>query len=80
MLSTLALLFERIINSQLYNYITPFFPQNQYGFLKSSGAQECKTAIALFATQVLESCQECHVISLDIKGAFDHAYFVEWLT
>ena len=55
MLPTLALLFERVISSQLYNCITPFVLQSQYGFLKGSGTQDCATAIALFATQALES-------------------------
>ena len=50
-LPTLALLFEREISSQLYNCITPFVPQNQFGFWKGTGAQDCGTAIALFAIQ-----------------------------
>ena len=60
-LPTLALLFEHVISSQLYNHITPFIAQSQYGFLKGSGAQDCGTAIALFATQALESRQECQL-------------------
>ena len=75
MLPTLALLFERVISSQLCNYITPFVPQNQYEFLKGTGVQDCGTAIGLFATQVLESCQECQVVSLDIKGAFNYIWW-----
>ena len=74
-LPTLALLFERVISSQLYNYITPFIPQSQYGFLKGTGAQDCGTVIALFATQALELRQECRVVSLDIKGAFDRIWW-----
>ena len=70
----MVLLFEHVISSQLYNCITPFVLQSQYGFLKGSGAQDCGTAIALFATQALESHQECQVVSLDIKGAFDHIF------
>ena len=66
MLSTLALLFERVISSQLYNCIMPFIPQSQYGFLKGSGAQDCGTTIALFATQALELRQECRVVSLKV--------------
>ena len=75
MLPTLALLFEHVISSQLYNCIMPFIPQSQYGFLKGSGAQDCRTAIALFATQALELQQECRVVSLDIQGAFDHIWW-----
>ena len=70
-LPTLVLLFERVISSQLYNRIMPFVSQSQYGFVKGTGAQDCGTVIALFATQALELRQECQVVSLDIKGAFD---------
>ena len=65
-LPTLALIFEQVISSQLYNYVTPYVPQSQYGFLTGSGAQDCGTAIGLFATQALELRQECRVVSLDI--------------
>ena len=36
-LPTLALLFERVISSQLYNRIMPFVPQSQYSFVKVLG-------------------------------------------
>ena len=50
---TLALLLERVISSQMYNFITPFIPQNQYGILKGTGAQDCGATIAFIATQAL---------------------------
>ena len=53
----------------------PFVPQSQYGFVKGTGAQDCGTVIALFATRVLELRQECRVLSLDIIGAFDHIWW-----
>ena len=31
--STLALLLKHVIGSQMYNFIAPFMPQNQYGFV-----------------------------------------------
>ena len=74
-LPTLALLFERVISSQLYNCIIPFVPQSQYSFVKGTEAQDCGTVIALFATRVLELHPECRVVSLDIKGAFDHIWW-----
>ena len=74
-LPTLALIFDHVISSQLYNHIMPFVAQSQYGFVKGTGAQDCGTVIALFATQVLELCQECRVVSLDIKGAFDRIWW-----
>ena len=46
---TLALLFEHVIGSQMYNFIAPFIPQNQYGFVKGTGAQDCGAAIAFIA-------------------------------
>ena len=50
---TLALLFECVIGSQMYNFIASFIPQNQYGFVKGTGAQNCGTTIASTATQAL---------------------------
>ena len=72
---TLALLFERVIGSQMYNFIAPFIPQNQYGFVKGTGAQDCGTTIAFTATQALNRQQECYIVSLDIKGAFDRIWW-----
>ena len=72
---TLALLFERVISSQMYNFITPFIPQNQYGFMKGTGAQDCGATIAFIATQALNCWQELHIVSLDIKGAFDKIWW-----
>ena len=36
-------------------------------WIKCYGAQDCGTAIALFATQAVESCQEYRVVSLILK-------------
>ena len=44
---TLALLFERVIGSQMYNFIVPFVPQNQYGFVKGMSAQDCSATMPL---------------------------------
>ena len=68
---TLALLFERVIGSQMYNFTAPFIPQNQYGFVKGTGAQDFGATIAFIATQALNCRQELRIVSLDIKGAFD---------
>ena len=72
---TLALLFECVIGSQMYNFIAPFIPQNQYGFVKGTGAQDCGATIAFTATQALNRRQECRIVSLDIKGAFDRIWW-----
>ena len=72
---TLALLFERVISSQMYNFITPFIPQNQYGIMKGTGAQDCGETIAFIATQALNCRQELRIVSLDIKGAFDKIWW-----
>ena len=53
------------------NFVTPFIYQNQYGFVKGTGAQDCGVALALIATQALNNRQECCIVSLGIKGAFD---------
>ena len=51
----------------MYNFIAPFI---QYGFVKGTGAQDHGVTIAFIATQALNCRQECHIVSLDIKGAF----------
>ena len=56
----------------MYNYfIASLTPQNQYGFVKGTGTQNCGTTIAFIATQALNCWQERRIVSLDIKGAFD---------
>ena len=75
---TLASLFECVIDSQLYNFLAPNIPQNQYGFLKGTGAQDCGATIAFSATQALNCLQEC-ILSLYTKGAFDKIW-LEWIT
>ena len=72
---TLELLFEHAIGPQLYNFVAPFIPQNQYEFVKGTGAQDCGATIAFIATQVLHCWQECHIMSFDIKGAFDKIWW-----
>ena len=72
---TLALLFEHVIGSQMYNFIAPFIPQIQYGLLKGTGAQDCGATIAFTATQALNRRQECRIVSLDINGAFDRIWW-----
>ena len=68
-------LIKSVFSKNVNQVITPFVPQCQYGFLKGSGAQDCGTAIGSFATQALELRQECQVVSLDIKGAFNHIWW-----
>ena len=72
---TLALLFERVIGSQMYNFTAPFIPQNQYGFVKGTGAQDRGATISFIATQALNCRQELRIVSLDIKGAFDKIWW-----
>ena len=64
-----------VIHSQLYNHILPFIPSTQFGFIKGTDAQDCGTAIAFTATQVLKDQEECRIISLDIRGAFDSVWW-----
>ena len=68
-------MFGQVIHSQLYNHILPFIPSTQLGFIKGTGTQDCGTAIAFTATQVLEDREECRIVSLDIRGAFDSVWW-----
>ena len=70
----LALLFEHVIGSRMYNFIAPFIPQNQYGFVKGTGAEDCGATICI-ATQALNCWQELRTVSLDIKEAFDKIWW-----
>ena len=65
-LPTMAMVFERVIHSQLYHHILPFSPSTQFGFIRGTGAQDCGTAIALTATQVLEDREEYFRYTLGI--------------
>ena len=74
-LPTLAMVFERVIYSQVYWHIASYIPPSQFGFLKGTGAQDCGAAMAFTATQALEDRQECRIMSLDIRGAFDSVWW-----
>ena len=43
--------------------------------LKGTGAQDCGAAMVFNATQALEDRQECRIVSLDIRGAFDSVWW-----
>ena len=73
-LPTLAMVFERVIYSQLYRHISSYIPPAQFGFIKGIGAQDCGTALAFTAIQALEHQMECRIVSLDICGAFDSVW------
>ena len=60
-LPTLAMVFERVIYSQLYRHISSFIPPAQFGFIKGTGAQDCGTALAFTAIQALEHQMECRI-------------------
>ena len=43
--------------------------------MKDTGAQNCGTAIAFTAMQALEHYEQCHIVSLDIRGAFNSVWW-----
>ena len=65
MLPTLAMVFERVIYSQMYRHIAPYIPPSQFGFLKGTGAQDCGATMAFTATQALEDRQDARNLSSD---------------
>ena len=70
------MVFEYVIYSQLYRHISPYIPSSQFGFVKSTVAEDCAAALAfIIAIQALEHCQECQSVSLDICGAFDSVWW-----
>jgi len=74
-LPTLAMVFVRTVYSQLYRHILPYIQPTQFGFIKSTGAQDCGATIVFTAMQALERRMECRVVSLDIRGAFDSIWW-----
>ena len=72
----LCLLWLYCLSVLLIPFIAPLLFQNQYGFMKGTGAQNCGTTIAFTATQTLNHQQECRIVSLDIKGAFDKIWWL----
>ena len=74
-LPTLALLFEHVISLLFYKV------NMAAGFFERHWAQDCRTAIALFATRPLQSSgimsgvPSIVSLSLDIKGAFDRIWW-----
>ena len=74
-LPMLSMVFERVVYSQLYRHISAYIPSTQFGFVKGTGAQDCGAALAFAAIQALERRQECRIVSLDIRGAFDSVWW-----
>ena len=74
-LPTLSMIFKRVIYSQLYQHISTYMPFTRFGFVRGTGAQDCGTALALIAMQALECRQECQIVFLDIRGAFNSVWW-----
>ena len=74
-LPMLSMVFERVVYSQLYRHISTYIPSTQFGFVKGTGAQDCGAALVFAAIQALERRQECQIVSLDIRGAFDSVWW-----
>ena len=70
------MVFERV--ACLFADISSYFPhifQLLNLVMKGTGAQDCGTAIAFTAIQALEHCEECRIVSLDIRGAFNSVWW-----
>ena len=77
LLSMMGKLFERTINSRLVGHFDAFHPLNnlQYGFRRKRGTEQAIHQALRFYRRKCEEHRLVAAISLDIKGAFDHA---EW--
>lgn len=69
------MIFERGIYSLLYQHIFTYTLSTQFGFVGGTGVQDCGAALEFTAIQALEHCQECRIVSLDIRGAFDSIWW-----
>jgi hypothetical protein len=74
-LPTLALLFERVLSSQLHKVLDPHIPNEQYGFVKGSGCVDAGVVISGSLLRQLNNKKEAKVVAVDISAAFDS---VQW--
>ena len=74
-LENIAVGFERVTHDQLYNWRVQFAPNCQFGFLQGVGTREYGCALTFKILSILERRNECILISLDVKGAFDRVWW-----
>ena len=73
LLKTLSKVLERLMIDRIHHYMSPVLSGNQYGFTKGKCTED---AVLDIVTKVRESSSKLVLmVSLDVGGAFDHAWW-----
>jgi hypothetical protein len=64
-----------VVDPQLDNWIRNFIPDNQFGFVKSTGTGGYGAALACTIQQQLDNKGEGVLVSLDVDGAFHKVWW-----
>ena len=75
-LNNLSVYFEDVIDPQLDTWARNFIPDNQFGFVKSTGTGDYGAALACTIQQHLDNKGEGILVSLDVDGAFDKVWWL----
>ena len=70
-LSVLSSSFERAILPQLRRRLLRFIPPEQFGFVPGAGVPDAGVLLADEIASALEDREELHIVSVDLRGAFD---------
>lgn len=73
LLKTLSKVLERLMIDRIHHYMAPVLSDNQYGFTKGKSTED---AVSNIVSKVrLSSKNLVLMVSLDVGGAFDHAWW-----
>ena len=78
-LPTLSRIFERLLALQLWRYIDPHIPREQFGFMRGSSTLDAGVSLASTITTAINQRAEARLVALDIKGAFDSVWWMDLL-
>ena len=74
-LPTLSNVFERVLQPRQKKHINPFIPPQQFGFMTGSSCADSVVSLARSIITALNQRAEVRLVALDIKGAFDSAWW-----
>ena len=74
-LENISVALETVLHPQLYDWISKFIPESQFGFLQGVGSREYGCTLLFRMLLVLEKRGEGILIPLDVKGAFDRVWW-----
>ena len=72
---TLSCAFEQLFLTQIQHQIDPYILPEQFGFQKGSSSSGTGASLASTITTAMNHRAEDRLVTLDIKGAFDHVWW-----